>query len=141
MTVARSRGGGSGRLCRTAPWTRAGRIVAALVAGLVFFGRAAECWGADPTSIDGSELPVLVTTTPGMVRLHVLLPEDVPPGSVEVQLVGRNVVVLAQDIRGRQRRSRSLRLSEAAVEDGAQADYEPDGSLTITLRSARPGGS
>jgi hypothetical protein len=53
---------------------------------------------------------------------------------------GRDVVVIAQGSGGRQLRSRSLWLSEAAVEDGAHADYEPDGSLTITLRKARPGG-
>jgi len=74
-------------------------------------------------------------------RLRVLLPEDVPPGSVEVRLAGRKVVVLARGIDGRQLRSRSLRLADAPVEGGAQADYQPDGSLTITLQKARRGGS
>ena len=120
---------------------RAGRIVPALVAGVALFVHAAEGRAADPESIPGSELPVLVTETRETVRLRVLLAEDVPPGSVEVQLAGRDVVVVARGTGGRQLRSRSFWLSEAVVEDGAEADYEPDGSLTITLRKARPGGS
>src|SRR6266403_4995670 len=118
--------------------TRTRLIVSALVARLVLLTYGVESRAADPESINRSELPLLVTETPGMVRLRVLLPEDVPPGSVEVQLAGRNVVVIAQGSGGRRLRSRSLWLSKAAVEDGAQADYESDGSLTITLRKARP---
>jgi len=119
--------------------TQTGPIVLVLVAGVVLFAQVAGR-ATGPESITPSELPVLVTETPERVRLRVLLPEDVPPGSVEVQLAGRNVVVIAQGSGGRQLRSRSLWLSEAAVEDGAQADYESDGSLTITLRKARPAG-
>lgn len=118
-----------------------GWIVAALIAALGLMAHVAEGRAGDPESVDRVELPVLVTETPGVVRLHVLLREEVPPGSVEVLLTGQSVLVIAQDIRGRQLRSRSLRLSQAVVEDGAQADYEPDGSLTITLRTAHPGGS
>jgi HSP20 family molecular chaperone IbpA len=118
--------------------TRTGPFVLALVAGVVLhFAHAVDSRAADPAR---SELPVLVTETPERVRLHILLPDDVPPGSVEVQLAGRDVVVVAQGSGGRHLRSRSLWLSEAAVEDGAQADYEPDGSLTITLRKVHPGG-
>ena len=112
-------------------------IVLVLVVGVVLFAHALDSRAADPESIAQSDLPVLVIETPERVRLNVLLPEDVPPGSVEVQLAGRGVVVIAQGSGGRQLRSRSLWLSEAVVEDGAQADYEPDGSLTITLRKAR----
>ena len=69
--------------------TRTRLIVSALVARLVLLTYGVESRAADPESINGSELPVLVTETPGMVRLQVLLPEDVPPGSVEVRLAGR----------------------------------------------------
>ena len=77
--------------------------------------------------------------TPGAVRLRVQLPEDVEPGSVEVQLAGREVAVVARSASGEQLRSESHRLTEPAVEDGAEADWEPDGSVTITLPRARPG--
>jgi len=116
---------------------RTGPIV--LVVGVILFAHA-DSRAADLEPITSSELPVQVTETPKGVRLRVFLPEDVPPGSVEVQLSGRDVVVIAQGNGGRQLRSRSLWLSETAVEDGAQADYEPDGSLTITLRKARRSG-
>src|SRR5205823_4121750 len=99
--------------------TRTRLIVSALVARLVLLTYGVESRAADPESINRSELPVLVTETPGMVRLQVLLPEDVPPGSVEVRLAGRKVVVLARGIGGRQLRSRSLRLADAPVEGGA----------------------
>ena len=115
---------------------RTGSIVAALVAGIALLAHADEPAGGKPP-----ELPVQVTETPATVRLRVLLPDDVPPGSVEVQLAGRKVVVLGRSVHGKRVRSRSLRLSEAVVEDGAQADYDPDGSLTITLQKARPDGS
>jgi hypothetical protein len=114
------------------------RILAVLVAGCSFAVNTAESAAVSPEAI---ALPVLVTETPGIVRLSVLLPEGTPPGSVEVQVAGQSVVVLAQDIHGGQLRSRSLRLSQAVVEDGAQADFEPDGSLTIRLRARRPGDS
>ena len=116
---------------------RTGPIV--LVAGVILFAHA-DGRAADPQPITPSELPVQVTETPQEIRLRVFLPQDVPPGSVEVQLAGRDVAVIAQGNGGRQLRSRSLWLSETAVEDGAQADYEPDGSLTITLRKARRSG-
>jgi hypothetical protein len=120
--------------------TRTGPI-AVLIAGLALLAHAVASRAADPEPIDRSALPVLVTETANTVRFQVLLPEDVPPGSVEVRLAGRKAIVLAQGTDGRQLRSRSLRLSHAAVDDGAQADYEPDGSLTITLQKARRGGS
>ena len=112
--------------------------IVVLLAGLALLAHTVESRAADPQSVNRSELPVLVTETRDTVRLQVLLPEDVPPGSVEVQLTGRKVVVLAHGTDGHQRRSRSFRLSDgAASEDGAHADYAPDGSLTITLQKAR----
>src|SRR5262245_45651499 len=102
--------------------TRTGPILLVLVAGVVLFAHAVDGGATDPESATPSELPVLVTETPENVHLRVLLPEDVPPGSVEVQLAGRDVVVIAQGSGGRQLRSRSLWLSEAAVEDDARAD-------------------
>jgi len=118
---------------------RAGVIVLVLVAGMVLFTHA-DSWAGDPEPITPSELSVQVTEMPETVRLRVALPEDVLPGSVEVQLARRDVVVIARGNAGRQLRSRSFWLSETAVEDGAQADYEPDGSLTVTLRKAHHSG-
>jgi len=44
-------------------------------------------------------------------------------------------------VHGKRIRSRALRLSEEAVEDDAEADFSPDGSLTITLqKKVRHGG-
>lgn len=85
-----------------------------------------------------ADLPVVVTETAETVRLRILVPEEVDPGSVEVQLAGREVVVVARRTSGISIRSKTLRLAEAAVEQGATADYEPDGSLTITLQKVRP---
>ncbi len=110
-----------------------------VVAGVILLAHA-DSWAADPEPVIPSELPVQATETPQGIRLRVFLPEDVPPGSVELQLAGRDVVVIAQGSGGRALRSRSLWLSETAVEDGAQVDYEPDGSLTITLRKEPRGG-
>jgi hypothetical protein len=110
------------------------RILTALVTGFGLVTGEAGNRAAASESIGTAELRVVVTERPGVVRLRVLLPEDVPAGSVEVQVTGRRIVVLAQDVAGRQRRSRSLRSAQAVVEDGAEADYEPDGSLIIRLR-------
>jgi HSP20 family molecular chaperone IbpA len=99
--------------------------------------QAAAASAAGPGATGSAELRVVVSEQPGVVRLRVLLPDDVPPGSVEVQLAGRSVIVLGQGIDGRRRRSRRLQLCQPVVEDSARAEYEPDGSLTITLR-ARP---
>ena len=113
---------------------RAGSIVAALVAGIALLAHADERPGDK-----SPELPVQVTELATTVRLRIPLPDEVPPGSVEVQLLGRKVVVLARTLRGKRLRSRSLRLSEAVTEDSAQADYNSDGSLTITLQKAGQG--
>lgn len=81
----------------------------------------------------GAGLAVEVVEQPGIVRLRILLPPDVPPASIEVQLGDRSIVVQGRDLSGRQLRSRRLKLSQPVVEAGATADYEPDGSLTIRL--------
>src|SRR5947208_498305 len=69
--------------------TQTGPIVLVLVAGVVLFAHAVAGRATGPESITPSELSVLVTETPERVRLRVLLPEDVPPGSVEVQVPNR----------------------------------------------------
>ena len=85
-----------------------------------------------------AELPVVVTETAETVRLRILVPDEVDPASVEVQLAGRKVVVVARRSNGASIRSRTLRLGADAAEQGATADYEPDGSLTVTLQKLRP---
>jgi len=114
--------------------------MSALVASLALLVHAVGD-AAEPKSANRFKLPVLVTETPRTVRLQVILPDDVPPGSVEVQLSGNVVVVLAKGTDGRRLRSRSLRLSAEVVETGAQADYEPDGTLVLTLQKALHGNS
>ena len=84
------------------------------------------------------ELPVAMTETPGAVRLEIAVPDDVEPGSIEVELAGLEVAVVARNTSGERIRSRPLRLSEPASEDGARADYEADGSVVVTLPKARP---
>jgi HSP20 family molecular chaperone IbpA len=113
----------------------------ALVAGLALLAHAAGSLAGDQGAVNRFKLPVLVSETAATVRLQVILPDDVPPGSVEVQLSGRKVVVLAQGTDGRRLRSRSLHVSEDVMEDGAQADYEPDGTLVLTLQKAPRGGT
>ena len=110
---------------------------AALVAGLVFVAQEAAGSAAVAGATGSAELRVVVSEQPGLVRLRVLLPDDVPPGSVEVQVAERTVVVLGRGTDGTRRRSRRLQLFQPVVEEGARAEYEPDGWLTITLR-ARP---
>ncbi|HXJ34037.1 MAG TPA: hypothetical protein VMS22_08345 [Candidatus Eisenbacteria bacterium] len=113
--------------------------VAALVACAVLAGHAAGSSTAAFASIGAPELSVEVTERPGIVRLRILLPDDVPAGTIEVQVAGRRVVVLGQAVAGEQRRSRSLRLSQTVVEEGAQAAFDSDGSLTVTLRGSAIG--
>jgi HSP20 family molecular chaperone IbpA len=137
MTEARDAArAGRASVCSPSRRPRAGSLVVALVAGVVLVAYADE-----RVPEPSPALPVEVTETPATVRLRVLLPGNVPPGSVEVQLAGRKVVVLARTVHGKRIRSRALRLSEEAVEDDAEADFSPDGSLTITLqKKVRHGG-
>jgi hypothetical protein len=79
-------------------------------------------------------LAVAVDERPGVVRLRVALPDDVPPESVEIQVDGRDVMVLMEDVAGRPRHAQSLRLSRAVVVRDAEANYADDGLLTVTLR-------
>ena len=81
------------------------------------------------------ELPVAVTETPDRVRLRVSVPdaEQIEPGSVEIQLAGRDVTIVARSRSGRRLRSRPLRLAGPASEDGVTANYENDRTLVVTL--------
>jgi len=86
------------------------------------------------------ELPVAVTETPDRVRLRVSAPdaEQIEPGTVEIQLAGREVTVVARSRSGRPLRSRPLRLAGPASEDGVTADYEDDRTLVVTLPKIQP---
>jgi HSP20 family molecular chaperone IbpA len=86
----------------------------------------------------GDGLRVAVTETADAVRLRIVATAEVVPGSVEVQLAGRDVWVVARGTGGRAIRSEAIRLAEPAAEAGAAAEYEEDGSLTVTLPKARP---
>jgi len=95
---------------------------------------------SDPAAADhgpgpaAAALAVSVSETPDAVLLCIRASGDVEPGSIEVQFAGRKTVVLARDAMGRPIRSQPLRLPEAAVEEGASADYDGDGALVMTLR-------
>jgi hypothetical protein len=83
----------------------------------------------------GGSVPAwVVGETPHSVRVVIHFPPGTDPGSFEVQLLGREVTVLARDAEGSHIRSSPLQLREPPVEDGATADYEGDGWLTVTLR-------
>ena len=92
---------------------------------------AADDHGPGPAS---TALAVSVSETPDAVLLHIRVPGDVEPGSVEVRFAERNTVVVARDAMGRPIRSQSLRLPEPVVEEGASADYDGDGVLVMMLR-------
>jgi len=88
----------------------------------------------------GSSVPAwVVGETPHSVRVVIHFPPGTDPGSFEVQLLGSEVTVLARNAEGSHIRSRPLQLREPPVEDGATADYEGDGWLTVTLRKRTPG--
>lgn len=76
----------------------------------------------------------VVDETAHSVRVVIHFPPGTDPGSFEVQLAGAEVIVVARNAEGSHIRSQALRLREAPVEDGATADYEGDGWLTVTLR-------
>ena len=102
-------------------------LALALIAGERAPGAATlEIWVAE----HGDAVEVHVAPVPGVV-----------PDSIEVELAGRSVSIRARSVDGRRLRSEPVLLREAAVEEGASAFYEPDGSLTLTLRKEkRPGG-
>lgn len=123
-----------GRVGRCARWV--GQRLRVVLVGMVLLVTGARAAG--PDSPAGSELPVLVTETPTRIRLHVLLPENVSPTSVDVELSGRTATVVAESAGDRRLRSRPIRLPASAIEEGAQATFEDDGSLTISLKRSRP---
>jgi len=89
---------------------------------------------APATSSGPFELRVVVEDRPGLVRVHVLLPEGFPADSINVETGGKDLVVVGRDRNGVLVRSRPIRLSHPVSAKGAEARFEHDGSLTITLR-------
>jgi len=101
------------------------------VAGAVL---AAAAVGAAPVEPGREEpLDVSVSETADAVEVRVFLAADLDPGSVEVQLGDRQVVVVARDADGRRRRSRPIPVSDPLEEGDSRADYGPDGWLTVTV--------
>ena len=84
--------------------------------------------GVEPAALD-----VTVAETPEAVEVRVFLASDLDPGSVELQLDERQVVVVARDATGQRRRSRPFRVSAPMVEGDSRADYGADGWLTVTV--------
>src|SRR5438046_6966476 len=97
---------------------------------------AAADHGPGPAS---TALAVSVSETPDAVLLHIRVPGDVEPGSVEVQFAGRKTVVLARDVMGRPVRSQPLRLPEPVVAEGARAGYDGECAPMMTLRKQAAG--
>ena len=89
--------------------------------------------------LDAARLWAFAAESPEGVELRVFLPEGVDPGSVRVQLAGRRIVVVARDAAGRHLRSRPVTVDTPVVEEGADAAWEGDGWLTITLRPGQGG--
>jgi hypothetical protein len=96
--------------------------------------------GSDPGTPEARDrghtsgaLVVSVSETPETVRLRIQASGDIEPGSVEVRFGRRKVVVLARDDEGRAVRSRSLHLPAPVVEDGANAEYDAEDALVVTL--------
>ena len=110
-------------------------MLALIVSIMVVAGRAGS------TAFTPFELPVVVEESPGLVRLHVLLPEGMPAASIEVRVVERTVVVQGRYRNGLPMRSRPILLFRAVSAEGADAGFADDGSLTITLHTVAEGGS
>jgi HSP20 family molecular chaperone IbpA len=89
---------------------------------------------APATSSGPFELRVVVEDRPGLVQVHVLLPEGFPTESISVETAGKDLVILSRNREGVSVRSRPIRLSHPVSAEGADARFERDGSLTITLR-------
>ncbi len=106
------------------------RHVGPLILALIVIVLAAQ--PARPLS---DELRVYVDENSSRAELQIQLPASVDPESVQVQLAGREVTVVARDSRtGEQVRSRTLRLRGPATEDGALAEDEGEGWLAVRLR-------
>ena len=86
------------------------------------------------------ELPVGVEERPGLVRLRVHVPADVPDSSVEVEVRGRRLVVFCRNRDGLPMRSREIPVTQAVSAVDAEVDFTDDGTLIVTLRAARDGG-
>jgi HSP20 family molecular chaperone IbpA len=113
------------------------RFLPTLLAALAVAG-AVPALAAEPGGDPGELRAVVVEDAPDAVEVWIALPPTVDPGSVEVQLAGRLVVVRARDEAGRTVRSAPLHLREPVVEEGATARYE-GAWLAITLRKAAAG--
>jgi HSP20 family molecular chaperone IbpA len=81
---------------------------------------------------------VQVRETADEAVLRIRVPASVAPDSVDVVVNGRQVVVLARDLEGRELRSRLIRLRAPVVEEGAEADYEGSRWFVVRLRRAAP---
>jgi hypothetical protein len=115
-------------------------VVGIALCGVVAQHTVAAAMRLTPVINEGGAVPAwVVGETPHSVRVVIHFPPDTDPGSFEVQLLGTEVTVLARNAEGSHIRSRPLQLREPPVEDGATADYEGDGWLTVTLRKRRPG--
>jgi hypothetical protein len=108
-------------------------VVLALIAAV-----AGPTWSM---SFGPFELPVGVEEKPGLVRLRVHVPQDVPESSIEVEIRGRSLLVLGRDSHGLPLRSREITLSQDVSPAGVQADFSTDGDLIITLHAVAEDGS
>lgn len=89
-----------------------------------------------PTADRASQLRVRLEEGDGAVRLRIRLSERIEPGSVQVQLAGRRLLVLARDAHtGQKLSSQPFMLQEPAVEEGAAAEYDRGRWLILTLRT------
>ena len=94
---------------------------------------------AAAAGVEPSVLDVTVAETPDAVEVRVFLASDLDPGSVELQLDERQVVVVARDAAGQRRHSRPFPVSAPLVEGDSRADYGTDGWLTVTVpKRSRP---
>jgi len=114
-------------------------VVGYALSGVVA-GNAVEAMRPTPVISDGqSPVPAwVVGETAHSVRVVIHFPPGTDPGSFEVRLLGAEVTVLARNAEGSHIRSQPLQLRDAPVEEGAIADYQGDGWLTVTLRKRTP---
>ena len=94
-------------------------------------------WLATATMHAGAALDVEAREGDDHVVLRIRLEEPVDPGSIDIRLDGRTVVVRARSRDGERLRSPTLRVAAPLVEEGATAKHS-DGWLTVTLRKQQP---
>lgn len=99
---------------------------------------ATAAGGTQPASAVRPTIGLRVEESEGRARLDIVLPPGADPDSVDVQLDGRVVRVLARDHKGRLLRSRRHTLAGMPTEDRARAVRGADGSITVTLEPAEP---